>query len=117
MNDVIFRVNVPEGDGTVGVIELTPSMANVLYQAGLTEIQDGEAHVEGSGRGEGHDITAEDENGDLLLTIEWDSSLTKVTLGDSQLSPTEAAEVISLGFRRVLMKAVENVELKVADPS
>lgn len=117
MNDVIFRVNVPEADGTVGVIELTPSMANVLYQAGLTEIQDGEAHVDGSGRVEGHEVATEGADSDLLLTIEWDSSLTEVTLGDSQLSPTEAAEVISLGFRRVLMKAVENVELEDADPS
>jgi hypothetical protein len=86
MSDVSFRVNVHEPDGSVGLIELTPAMEDYLYQAGAREMETST-----------QETFTDSEGGIPFISIEWDNSLTEVTLGGSQVPPGEAAEAIGLG--------------------
>lgn len=96
MSDVNFRVYVLEADGTKGLIELTPTMEAMLYQAGLRVIED-----------LGHEVGPGYQSDSDFCTIEWDgSSLTEVELGGYKVSPEAAAEVIGLGIVRVIKESL-----------
>ena len=111
MDDVIFWVEVPETDGTTGRVELTSPMANALYETGLVELRGRGAYPEEPGY-----ETGETEGADeFQLTVEWDSNVTSVTLGEVQVPATEAAAVIGLGFLKSMVDALEQVKAAQED--
>ena len=95
MSNVNFRVNVHEPDGSVGLIELTPAMEEALYLAGLRVIED-----------LGHEVGPDYQGGSDFITIDWDDSLTEVTLCGYKVSAESAAEVIGLGITQVVLSTV-----------
>lgn len=95
MSAVNFRVNVHEPDGSVGLIELTPAMEEALYLAGLRVIED-----------LGHEVGPDYQGGSDFITIDWDDSLTEVTLCGYKVSTESAAEVIGLGITQVILSTV-----------
>lgn len=95
MSNVNFRVNVHEPDGSVGLIELTPAMEEALYLAGLRVIED-----------LGHEVGPDYQGGSDFITIDWDDSLTEVTLCGYKVSTQAAAEVIGLGITQVVLSTV-----------
>ena len=66
-------------------------MAEALYKSGLRVLED-----------QGHEVGTDYQGGSEFLSIEWDDSLTEVTLSGYRVSTEAAAEVLSLGFTRAV---------------
>lgn len=87
MSESVFRLSIREPDGSTGLVELSPAMAEALYKSGLRVLED-----------LGHEVGTDYQGGSEFLSIEWDDSLTEVTLSGYRVSTEAAAEVLSLGL-------------------